>query len=249
MPKTVPALPGIEAGALPVQQGRRGERLRLPRRPGRQRARAGTAPCPGGIEAETRQMLDNVGRLLRAVGLDYGDVVKATVYLRDFGEFAAMNGVYREFFPTDPPTRATVGVTALAVRLPGRDRGDRRPADARRRASRQRTTNSSMRDHRVAGRARATSIVSVCGAGVVASVLLKTATCAAKVAPMQVDGLDDHAVDRDPGLAAGRPDRAVPGDLRAGEGQRRGGAAPWSRIDARRRRTRRDGPSSTCPCT
>jgi 2-iminobutanoate/2-iminopropanoate deaminase len=69
---------------------------------------------PGGIEAETRQMLENVGRLLRAVGLDYDAVVKATVYLRDFGDFAAMNGVYRQVFPTDPPTRATVGVTALA---------------------------------------------------------------------------------------------------------------------------------------
>ena len=59
-------------------------------------------------------MLDNVGRLLHAVGLDYGDVVKCTVYLRDFGDFAAMNAVYREYFPTEPPTRATVGVTALA---------------------------------------------------------------------------------------------------------------------------------------
>ena len=70
---------------------------------------------PGGIEAETRAMLDNVGRLLKAVGLDYQDVVKATVYLKDFSEFAAMNGVYREYFPTEPPTRATVGVTALAA--------------------------------------------------------------------------------------------------------------------------------------
>jgi 2-iminobutanoate/2-iminopropanoate deaminase len=69
---------------------------------------------PGGIEAETRQVLENVGRLLRAVGLDYVDVVKATVYLRDFSEFARMNAIYREFFPTEPPTRATVGVTALA---------------------------------------------------------------------------------------------------------------------------------------
>jgi 2-iminobutanoate/2-iminopropanoate deaminase len=41
-------------------------------------------------------------------------VVKATVYLRDFSEFEAMNAVYREYFPTDPPTRATVGVAALA---------------------------------------------------------------------------------------------------------------------------------------
>ena len=69
---------------------------------------------PGGIEAETRQMLDNVGRLLRAAGLDYGDVVKATVYLRDFSEFETMNRVYREYFASEPPTRATVGVTALA---------------------------------------------------------------------------------------------------------------------------------------
>jgi 2-iminobutanoate/2-iminopropanoate deaminase len=69
----------------------------------------------GGIEAETRQMLENVGRLLRSVHLDYADVVKATVYLRDFDEFGAMNAVYREFFPTEPPTRATVGVTRLAA--------------------------------------------------------------------------------------------------------------------------------------
>ncbi len=60
-------------------------------------------------------MLDNVGRLLRIAGLDYSDVVKATVYLTDFDEFAAMNAVYREYFPTEPPTRATVGVARLAT--------------------------------------------------------------------------------------------------------------------------------------
>jgi 2-iminobutanoate/2-iminopropanoate deaminase len=60
-------------------------------------------------------MLENVGRLLRAVGLDYPDVVKATVYIRDFAEFGRMNDVYREFFPAEPPARATVGVTALAA--------------------------------------------------------------------------------------------------------------------------------------
>jgi 2-iminobutanoate/2-iminopropanoate deaminase len=69
---------------------------------------------PGGIEPETRAMLDNVGRLLQAVGLGFGDVVKCTVYLRDFADFGAFNTVYREYFPTEPPTRATVGVTALA---------------------------------------------------------------------------------------------------------------------------------------
>jgi 2-iminobutanoate/2-iminopropanoate deaminase len=72
-------------------------------------------PVPGGIEAETRQMLENVGQLLAAVGLGYGDVVKATVYLCDFDDFPAMNGVYRTFFPNEPPTRATVGVTRLVA--------------------------------------------------------------------------------------------------------------------------------------
>lgn len=113
MPKTVPKLPDVPAGRYPFSQiveangfvflaGQVGDI------PGQHGA------VPGGIEAETRQMLDNVGRLLRAAGLDYGDVVKATVYLRDFADFAAMNAVYREFFPVEPPTRATVGVTALA---------------------------------------------------------------------------------------------------------------------------------------
>ena len=69
----------------------------------------------GGIEAETRQMLDNVGELLTSVGLAYADVVKATVYLVDFDEFARMNAIYRQYFPTEPPTRATVGVTRLAA--------------------------------------------------------------------------------------------------------------------------------------
>lgn len=70
---------------------------------------------PGGIEAETRQMLDNVGRLLRAADLDFSDVVQATIYLLDFADFAAMNAIFREYFPVQPPTRATVGVTALAA--------------------------------------------------------------------------------------------------------------------------------------
>ena len=114
MPKVVPSLPGITPGPLPFSPvveangfvflaGQVGD---VPGTPG---------AVPGGIEAETRAMLDNVGRLLRAAGLDYGDVVRATVYLRDFTEFAAMNAVYREYFPTEPPTRATVGVTALAA--------------------------------------------------------------------------------------------------------------------------------------
>jgi 2-iminobutanoate/2-iminopropanoate deaminase len=113
MPKKVPTLPGIEPSTLPFSKvveangfvflaGQVGDA------PGHEGA------VPGGIEAETKATLDNVGRLLRAAGLDYADVVKATVYLVDMDEFAAMNTIYRTYFPTDPPTRATVGVTRLA---------------------------------------------------------------------------------------------------------------------------------------
>ena len=68
---------------------------------------------PGGIEAETRQTLVNIREVLREAGMDYSDVVSVTAYIVDFKEFEAYNKVYREFFPKDPPARATVGVSAL----------------------------------------------------------------------------------------------------------------------------------------
>ena len=114
MPKHVPNYPGVEPGPYPFSQVVEANGFVF------LAGQVGDAPgshgaVPGGIEAETRAMLENVGRLLTAAGLTFADVVKATVYLRDFADFAAMNTVYREYFPTDPPTRATVGVTALAA--------------------------------------------------------------------------------------------------------------------------------------
>jgi 2-iminobutanoate/2-iminopropanoate deaminase len=67
----------------------------------------------GGIEAETRQSLANVREVLRSAGMDFKDVASVTAYIRSFDDFATFNAVYREFFPTDPPARATVQVAAL----------------------------------------------------------------------------------------------------------------------------------------
>jgi 2-iminobutanoate/2-iminopropanoate deaminase len=67
----------------------------------------------GGIEAETERVLENLKAVLAAAGATLADVVKTTVYLADFSEFQAMNAVYVRAFPTDPPARATVGVSAL----------------------------------------------------------------------------------------------------------------------------------------
>jgi 2-iminobutanoate/2-iminopropanoate deaminase len=69
----------------------------------------------GGIEGQTRQALENVKSALALAGASMSDVAKCTVFLTDAANFAAMNQVYREFFPTDPPARSTVAVAALVV--------------------------------------------------------------------------------------------------------------------------------------
>ena len=69
----------------------------------------------GGIEAETRQALANMREVLRAAGMDFKDVASVTAYITSFDDFATFNAVYREFFPKDPPARATVQVAALNV--------------------------------------------------------------------------------------------------------------------------------------
>jgi 2-iminobutanoate/2-iminopropanoate deaminase len=67
----------------------------------------------GGVEAQTRQALMNLKNVLESAdsGLNY--VVKTSVFLKSMGDFAAMNAVYTEFFPENPPARTTVAVAEL----------------------------------------------------------------------------------------------------------------------------------------
>lgn len=74
---------------------------------------ATNALAPGGIEAETRQVLANIASILDEMGLAPADVVKTTVFLRDMGDFAAMNAIYGRFFASNFPARSTVQVAAL----------------------------------------------------------------------------------------------------------------------------------------
>lgn len=69
----------------------------------------------GGIEAETHQVMKNLGAVLREAGLGYGDVVKSSVFLADVGDFATMNAIYASYFPEGgiPPVRTTVQVAAI----------------------------------------------------------------------------------------------------------------------------------------
>lgn len=67
----------------------------------------------GGIREQTRCVLENIKAVLKAGGFGLNDVAKATVYMCDLGEFAAMNEVYQEFFSEPFPARSCVGVSAL----------------------------------------------------------------------------------------------------------------------------------------
>jgi len=101
-PKTgLPYSPGILVGDTLYLSGQLG------------RDPATATLVPGGIEAETRQALENLGTVLRAAGMGYQDVVSVTAYLADFRDFPKFNQVYREVFSKDPPARATVQVAGL----------------------------------------------------------------------------------------------------------------------------------------
>ncbi|HLE72752.1 MAG TPA: Rid family detoxifying hydrolase [Anaerolineales bacterium] len=66
-----------------------------------------------GVETEARQALTNLKLLVEAGGFSLDMVVKTTLYLTNIADFAAVNGVYAEFFPSEPPARSTVQVSAL----------------------------------------------------------------------------------------------------------------------------------------
>jgi len=67
----------------------------------------------GDIRVQTQRALENVRLILADQGLDFGHVVKTTVFLTRLEDFAAFNEVYGRYFPTDPPARSTVQVAGL----------------------------------------------------------------------------------------------------------------------------------------
>jgi reactive intermediate/imine deaminase len=75
-----------------------------------------TATVPGGIEAETRQTLENIKATLTAVGSSMDKVVKCTVMMADMKEWDRMNAVYRTYFkPGRLPARSALGANGLAL--------------------------------------------------------------------------------------------------------------------------------------
>ncbi len=67
----------------------------------------------GGLEEQTRQVLNNIRNVLEAAGSSLEHVVKTTVFLQDMNDFAKMNAIYAEYFGENPPARSTIAVAAL----------------------------------------------------------------------------------------------------------------------------------------
>ena len=65
------------------------------------------------IQAETRKVLDNLGEVLKAAGMNYSNIVKATIFITNMNQFAEINEVYAGYFPQQPPARETVQVSKL----------------------------------------------------------------------------------------------------------------------------------------
>jgi len=65
------------------------------------------------IENETKQVLENLGAVLKEAGMDYSDVVRTTVFMSDMENYGRINSVYAQYFTEDPPARAAVQVANL----------------------------------------------------------------------------------------------------------------------------------------
>ncbi|MGE4277619.1 MAG: RidA family protein [Lawsonibacter sp.] len=91
---------GIKAGGMVITSGQ------LPINPA-------TGAFPEGVEAQTRQSLENCKSVLAAAGMTMDEVIKTTVFLSDMNNFAAMNGIYATFFQGICPARSAVEVARL----------------------------------------------------------------------------------------------------------------------------------------
>lgn len=65
------------------------------------------------IQAETRQVMENLKAILKEAGMNFGDVIKSSIFLMDMGKFVQVNDVYGSYFDEDPPARETVQVAGL----------------------------------------------------------------------------------------------------------------------------------------
>jgi len=67
----------------------------------------------GGIEAQTKQVMENIKNLLAAAGMDFSNVIKTTIFLTNINSFSLVNDIYGSYFTQEPPARSCVEVSHL----------------------------------------------------------------------------------------------------------------------------------------
>jgi 2-iminobutanoate/2-iminopropanoate deaminase len=65
------------------------------------------------VEEETEQVMVNIRHILRSANMDFSNVVKCSIFLKNMADFPRVNAIYGKYFPNDPPARETVEVSAL----------------------------------------------------------------------------------------------------------------------------------------
>ena len=68
---------------------------------------------PGDVNAQTKRVMENIAAVLRAEGLNFGNIIKTTIFLTNLADFQTVNELYGSYFKSDPPARSTVQVSAL----------------------------------------------------------------------------------------------------------------------------------------
>jgi len=69
------------------------------------------------IEAETRQIMENIGAVLSSQKLNFDNIVKTSIFLKDMGDFARVNAIYGTYFEADFPARETIQVAGLPLNV------------------------------------------------------------------------------------------------------------------------------------
>lgn len=111
MSRTVIAPPSLTAPGVPLSPGIALENLVFVS--GQLPVDTETGSFPEGVAAQTKASLANLKTVLEAAGASMGGVVKTTVFLKNMNDFAAMNAIYAEAFPSEPPARSAIEVARL----------------------------------------------------------------------------------------------------------------------------------------
>ena len=71
----------------------------------------------GGVSAQTRQIMMNIGHILKEVGMDYSNIVKCSIFMIDLEDYSEINHIYAEYFKINPPAREAVQVSRLPLNV------------------------------------------------------------------------------------------------------------------------------------